>query len=172
MPRGVDGTLYPRLIHVCRRLGKPVLLDTSGELLVRGVAAHPTLIKPNADEMRQLLGDVPALSDVGGVAQAAWKIHVSGVPYVAVSLGGEGCVFACDEGIFRAIPPRITPVNTAGCGDSMIAGFAMGLAHGWDVPRILTFATAMAAANALELGTGCVDPARVTGLIDGVLIER
>lgn len=172
VPQGVDEHLYPRLIGICRRLGKPVLLDTSGRLLASGVQARPTLVKPNADEIRQLLGRDIDLKDFPAIARAASELRASGIDCVAVSLGGDGCILCCGEGTFRALPPKITPVSTTGCGDSMIAGFAVGMARGWSMERTLAFATAVAAANALELGTGCVDPRRVQELLSGVRILR
>ncbi len=42
----------------------------------------------------------------------------------------------CDEGIFRARVPKIDAVNTVGCGDSMIAGFALGLSEGLSWKRL------------------------------------
>lgn len=172
VPRGVDETLYPRLVKICKAKGKPVLLDTSGKFLIEGVKSLPTLVKPNADEIRQLLGRADMdLKDFGAIAEAARELHESGIPYVAVSLGGDGCILACDKGILRAYPPKITPVNVTGCGDSMIAGFAIGFDHGWDIEKTLAFATAVSAGNALELGTGCVDPEKVKKLLEEVRVE-
>lgn len=172
VPRGVDEKLYPRLVAICKAKGKPVLLDTSSKLLIEGVKALPTLIKPNADEIRQLLGKADMdLKDFEAVALAASELHDTGIPYVAVSLGGDGCIVACDKGVIRAYPPKITPVNTTGCGDSMIAGFATGFKNGWDIEKTLAFATAVSAANALELTTGFVDPEKVKKLLNEVRTE-
>lgn len=171
-PRGVDETLYPRLVAICKAKGKPVLLDTSGKLLIEGVKSLPTLVKPNADEIRQLLGKADMdLKDFPAIAEAAVELHKTGIDYVAVSLGSDGCIVACDEGVLRAYPPKITPVNVTGCGDSMIAGFAAGFARGWDIEKTLAFATAVSAANALELGTGCVVPEKVEKLLAEVRTE-
>ncbi len=171
VPQGVDTSLYPRLIKICRQREKPVLLDTSGQLLIEGVKARPTLIKPNTDEIRQLLGQDIDLNDYNEIARAAQKLHQGGIPYVAVSLGGDGCILACDAGVLRAYPPRIIPVSTTGCGDSMIAGLAMGFSRHWPIERALAFATAVSAANALELGTGCVNPQRAAALLEQVRVE-
>lgn len=172
VPRGVDEKLYPELVAICKAGGKPVLLDTSGKLLIEGVKALPTLIKPNADEIRQLLGRPDMdLKDFEAIAGAAVEMHETGIPFVAVSLGADGCIVACDEGVLRAYPPKITPVNATGCGDSMIAGFATGFARGWGIEKTLAFATAVSAANALELGTGCVDPEKVEKLLKEVRTE-
>lgn len=172
VPRGVDETLYPRLVEICKKKNKPVLLDTSSKLLIEGVKSLPTLIKPNADEIRQLLNKADMdLKDFDAIAEAATELHKTGIPYVAVSLGGDGCIVACDQGVIRAYPPKITPVNVTGCGDSMIAGFAHGFAQAWDIEKTLAFATAVSAANALELGTGCVDPEKVKKLLEEVRTE-
>ena len=67
------------------------------------------------------------------MVDAAKQIHADGVEIVAVSLGGDGSFVVCDDGIFRARVPKIDAVNTVGCGDSMIAGFALGLSEGRDI---------------------------------------
>lgn len=56
LPPGVPVGAYAGLVRTARAAGVPVLLDTGGEPLRRGVAARPDIIKPNADE---LAGRVP-----------------------------------------------------------------------------------------------------------------
>ncbi|MYQ44073.1 hexose kinase, partial [Streptomyces sp. SID4985] len=56
LPPGVPVGAYAGLIRVARSAGVPVLLDTSGEPLRRGVAARPDLVKPNAGELAELTG--------------------------------------------------------------------------------------------------------------------
>ncbi|MYS50976.1 hexose kinase, partial [Streptomyces sp. SID6013] len=51
LPPGVPVGAYAGLVRAARAAGVPVLLDTSGEPLRRGLAARPDLIKPNADEL-------------------------------------------------------------------------------------------------------------------------
>ena len=50
--------------------------------------------------------------------------------------------------------PEIDAVNTVGCGDSMIAGFALGLSEGLSVEETLKKASAISAAAALREETG------------------
>ena len=59
-----------------------------------------------------------------------------------------------DEGIFRAVVPKIDAVNTVGCGDSMIAGFALGLSEGLSLKETLRRASAISAAAAMREETG------------------
>lgn len=152
VPKGLDGTAYQRLVRICKEAGKKVILDTSGKLLEMGIEAKPTMIKPNIDEIRMLTGK--SCDNFQDMVDAAKQIHADGVEIVAVSLGGDGSFVVCDDGIFRARVPKIDAVNTVGCGDSMIAGFALGLSEGLSVEEILKKASAISAAAALREETG------------------
>ena len=52
------------------------------------------------------------------------------------------------------IVPKIDAVNTVGCGDSMIAGFALGFGEGLSIADTLKKASAISAAAALREETG------------------
>lgn len=152
VPKGLDGTAYQKLVKVVKDAGKKVILDTSGKLLEMGIEACPMMIKPNIDEIRMLTGK--ECNEIGEIIEAAKEIHARGVEVVAVSLGADGSLAVSDEGVFRAIVPKIDAVNTVGCGDSMIAGFALGFAEGLSLEETLRKASAISAAAALREETG------------------
>ena len=152
VPKGLDGHAYQTLVKICKDAGKKVILDTSGKLLELGIEAKPTMIKPNIDEIRMLTGKT--CDNFEDMLAAAREVHKKGVDIVAVSLGGYGSFVVSDEGTFRARVPKIDAVNTVGCGDSMIAGFALGLSEGLSVKETLKKASAISAAAALREETG------------------
>lgn len=152
VPKGLDGTAYQRLVRIVKDAGKKVILDTSGKLLTAGIEAKPTMIKPNIDEIRMLTGS--NCDDLNEIIEAAEQIHQGGVEVVAVSLGGDGAIVVNSEGVYRAIVPKIDAVNTVGCGDSMIAGFALGFSEGLSIADTLKKASAISAAAALREETG------------------
>ena len=152
VPKGLDGTAYQRLVKIVKDAGIPVILDTSGKLLEMGIEAIPTMIKPNIDEIRMLTGQ--RCDDISEIIEAARAIHERGVKIVAVSLGADGSLAVGDDGIFRARVPKIDAVNTVGCGDSMIAGFALGLSKGLPLEETLRLASAISAAAAMREETG------------------
>ena len=152
VPKGLDGTAYQRLVKIVKDAGIPVILDTSGKLLEMGIEAIPTMIKPNIDEIRMLTGK--RCDDISEIIEAARAIHERGVKIVAVSLGADGSLAVGDDGIFRARVPKIDAVNTVGCGDSMIAGFALGLSKGLPLEENLRLASAISAAAAMREETG------------------
>ncbi len=63
MPRGFEPDYYKRLIKLCNERNIPCFLDTSGKYLIEGVEAKPYFIKPNTDEIEQLLGYKPTSMD-------------------------------------------------------------------------------------------------------------
>ena len=170
VPKGLDGTAYQRLIKIVKEAGIPVILDTSGVLLQEGMKAAPTLVKPNQDEL-ELLFDTK-IHSMDEVIKYAVEIHESGIPYVAVSLGGEGALLVCEEGIYHGKPPKIQVVNTVGCGDSMVGGFAVALKRNYRAEEALSYAVAVSAANALSPNTGDFDPVEYQKIYDKVVVEK
>lgn len=169
LPTGAPKDSYTRIIRMCAEAGKPVLLDTSGESLRLGVEAVPDFVKPNTDELAQLLGH-PAESMEEAI-RAAKELHAKGIRMVAVSLGKKGAVFVCSEGVFHGIPPKIAVKNTVGCGDSMVAGFAAGIARGMNAPDMLRLAVAVSAANALTFSTGSFEEKDLQTLLPQIKIK-
>lgn len=152
VPKGLDGTAYQRMVKLVKDAKKPVILDTSGKLLEAGIEACPTMIKPNLDEIRMLTGK--DCTDPDEILDAAKVLHGRGIEIVTVSLGGEGALVVSGEGAYRARVPRIHAVNTVGCGDSMTAGFALGLSEGLSIRETLQKASAVSAAAAMREETG------------------
>jgi tagatose 6-phosphate kinase len=152
VPRGCPCTIYQRLIEKAVKLDKKVILDTSGTLLAKGIGANPTMIKPNIDEMRALTGK--KCTDRKAVIQSAVELHNTGISYVIVSMGRNGALLVCDKGVFQGVTPDIPVKNTVGCGDSMVAAFAVGFERGYTPEKMLRFAIAVSTANALTSETG------------------
>lgn len=170
VPKGLDGNAYQTLVADVKAAGKKVILDTSGELLRMGIEARPTMVKPNIDEIRMLTGS--DCSTTEKLLLAAVEIHQKGVSVVAISLGADGSVVVSDEGIYRAVVPRIDAVNTVGCGDSMIAGFALGFEAGLSIQETLRKASAISAAAALREETGFFKIEDMEKLLSEIKIEK
>ncbi len=170
VPQGVPENFYCELIRLCRAAYVPVLVDTSGNRLIAAVKEKPLFIKPNEDEIAQLTGH--PVSGREEAVQALTGLHRDGIPYAVLSLGEEGALLACDQGVFHGKPPKIPPRNTVGCGDSMVAGFAVGFARRLPVEETFRMALAVSAANALSLFTGDFDPADYDRLYPDIRIEK
>lgn len=152
VPNGIPTDIYAELVRKIKKANKKVIVDTSGKLLKAVIEEAPTLIKPNQDEMEELLGI--QIHDHMELLEGARRLYEKGIPIVVVSMGGDGALVVCDEGYYVARPPVIEAVNTVGCGDSMTAAFAVGLVRNWSIEETLKYAVAVSSANAMTMPTG------------------
>ncbi|MEV8306767.1 1-phosphofructokinase family hexose kinase [Streptomyces flavidovirens] len=150
LPPGIHVGAYAELIRRARTAGVPVLLDTSGEPLRRGIAARPGLVKPNADELAQLTGARDPL-------RAAHDARRRGAHTVVASLGADGMLAATPEGLWQAAPPARVKGNPTGAGDSAVAGLLSGLVEQLPWPQRLARAVALSAATVLAPAAGEFD---------------
>ncbi|MFF4957487.1 1-phosphofructokinase family hexose kinase [Streptomyces sp. NPDC001222] len=163
LPPGVPVGAYAQLVRTARAMGVPVLLDTSGEPLRRGVAARPDIVKPNADELAELTGSHEPL-------QATRDARRRGAHTVVASLGAEGLLAVNAEGRWRAVPPRRIPGNPTGAGDSAVAGLLSGLVEHLPWPARLARAVALSAATVLAPVAGEFDRHAYEELLDRVAV--
>jgi tagatose 6-phosphate kinase len=170
VPRGVENDFYAKLIAIAKAQKKPVLLDASGELLRQGISAKPDFIKPNREELLALLNH--PIETEAEIIAAATQFCESGIGMAAVSLGKEGVILVCPSGVYRGETPDVPVVNTVGCGDSMVAAFAVGIARGLPIAETLRLALAISTANALRPETGFYDPADLDYLLPLVQVKQ
>ena len=110
-----------------------MFLDADGEPLRLGLAAGPSLIKPNVEEAERLLDR--SLPDEAATLAAARELVGRGVETVIISMGGRGAVCAQDARAWRIHPPDVKRLSTVGSGDAMGAGCAVALERGEDLVR-------------------------------------
>ncbi len=170
VPKGVEPTIYASMIEKIKAKGRQVILDTSGALLEEGIKARPTMIKPNSDEIAALLN--VNISNQQQLIESGKKLQAMGIEYVVISLGGDGALVITEEAVYHGQPPKITPVNTVGCGDSMVAAFAVGMARKYSIEECLKYAVSVSAANALTMATGSFREEDQKKLYEQVTIEK
>ncbi|GAA0450930.1 1-phosphofructokinase family hexose kinase [Streptomyces stramineus] len=165
LPPGVPVGAYARLVRQARAAGVPVLLDTHGEPLRRGIAARPDLVKPNAAELAALTGSTEPL-------RAALDARRRGAHAVAASLGAEGMLAVTPDGIWRAAPPQRLSGNPTGAGDSAVAGLLSGWLDGLSWPDRVARAVALAAATVRAPTAGEFDRATYDSLLPQVKVTQ
>ncbi|MFI6282211.1 1-phosphofructokinase family hexose kinase [Streptomyces sp. NPDC050988] len=164
LPPGVPVGAYAQLVRAARALAVPVLLDTSGEPLRRGIAARPDIVKPNADELAELTGSHDP-------SQATRDARRRGAHSVVASLGAAGLLARTPDGDWRAAPPRAVRGNPTGAGDSVVAGLLSGLVERLPWPERLARAVALSAASVLAPVAGEFDRSAYEELLDLVTVD-
>ncbi|MEU5657301.1 1-phosphofructokinase family hexose kinase [Streptomyces sp. NPDC047737] len=165
LPPGIHVGAYAELIRLARSAGVPVLLDTAGEPLRRGIAARPDLVKPNAEELAALTGAREPL-------RATRDARRRGAHSVVASLGAEGLLAVTPEGIWRAAPPSAVRGNPTGAGDSAVAGLLSALTEGLGWRDRLVRAVALSTATVLAPAAGEFDRAAYEDLLTRVAVAE
>ncbi len=162
LPPGAPAELYAALVARVRERGIRVAIDSSGSSMHAAVAARPSLIKPNHEELAELVGhDLPTLGDVLGAAQ---DLVADGIEVVAVSLGGDGAVLVTADTTVHASATITAPLSTVGAGDCMLAGLLHGLTRGLSGADALAGAVTWGAAAVTLPGSSVPTPHDLRGI--------
>jgi 1-phosphofructokinase family hexose kinase len=162
LPPGVDAGLYAGLVRRCRDAGVSVAIDASGTALRRAVEAGPDLIKPNLEELEDLVGR--SLSTLGEVRAAAAGLVAGGVATVVVSMGGDGALLVSESVIAHAVAPVTAPLSTVGAGDALLAGYLYATGNGSSTVQALCTGVSWGAAAVTLPGSRMPTPADVAGI--------
>jgi 1-phosphofructokinase family hexose kinase len=170
VPPGLAHDVYRDLVGWLNARRARTIVDTSGAALAAVLDACPTLIKPNTDEVMELLGRTLATDD--DVLAAAAELRQRGAEHVVISQGAAGAIAVGPHGTWKAIPPTVVARSTVGSGDSMVAGLAIALNEGKDAAAALRLGSAAGAATAIVPGTQLCHPDDVACFLPLVTILR
>ena len=152
IPKGVKSSIYSDIMAYLSGKGIRFVVDATGETLLQALKYNPFLIKPNRDELEELLG--VTISTDEQIIEAAKKLKNMGAGNVLVSLGEDGAILLDSIGNVHKSPShKITPKNTVGAGDSMVAGFIAGVGKGYGYALRLGIAAGSATAASETLAT-------------------
>ena len=169
-PAGMDEAQVEELLGGIRERGARLVIDSRSVGLKLLRASKPWLIKPNQEEISQYLGC--EVTGFDQITAAARQLHRDGIANVMVSLGGQGAMLACKQGVFTASAPEVEVCSTVGAGDSMIAGFLAGVRQGLDGRECLRLAVAYGSAACTTSGTRPPQPDQIERLRTQIRIEQ
>ncbi|MBT1597012.1 1-phosphofructokinase [Curtobacterium sp. MCBA15_007] len=160
LPPGLPDDALAVLVRAVRaRHGADVrvAVDSSGvpftALLQSG--EHLDLVKPNAEELAEVVGGDPEEyeRDLDAAVAGAQRLRRKNVGTVLLTLGSAGAVLVSDEGAFAAAAPKIIARSTVGAGDSSLAGYLLAEVAGASPEQRLAQAVATGAAAAALPGS-------------------
>ncbi|WP_242257622.1 tagatose-6-phosphate kinase [Streptococcus thoraltensis] len=173
LPAGMPDNYYQKLITIANLNGKKTVLDCSGNALkaVLEGDSKPTAIKPNLEELSQLLGS-EITKDFDGLKEVLRGKLFEGIEWIIVSLGADGVFAKHNETFYKVDIPRIEMVSAVGSGDSTVAGIASGLANDEDDQALLTKANVLGMLNAQEKMTGHVNMKNYDKLYQSIEVKE
>jgi 1-phosphofructokinase len=146
-----DGEFLGKIMEImefCKNSRAKIVLDTSGSSLREIVDTGSVwLIKPNVEELRELLGERVKDGPVS-LAKAGRRL-LDKVEIVLISRGSKGAVVITKNGAWRGrCTGRAEVFSTVGCGDFLLAGFLKAFNDGSNAGDALKTAIKVATARA------------------------
>jgi len=139
LPPGAPRDFYARLARLATR-DRRVAVDASGDALATAVTAGIGLVKPNRQELEELVRR--PLATLGAVLDAARALVAQGCGAALVSLGSDGALFVDAVSAAHAEARIADAVNTVGAGDALLAGFLAAGARAEALPVAVAWAVA------------------------------
>lgn len=152
IPASLPKDVYEKIAEKLQNKGIRLVVDATGNLLLKVLKYKPFLIKPNRQELEEIIGKEIKTEDE--LISAANVLKEKGAENVLVSLGSEGAILLDSNGkIYKQSAFKVKAINTVGSGDSMIAGFLAGCEKGYEYALKLGAAAGAATAALPALAT-------------------
>lgn len=153
MPEGVPSDFYGKLANTCNKNNTKLVVDTSGDALRSAVDEGIFLLKPNVNELGELIGR--KLSNIHDQEDAAEEvIRTKKIEVLIVSLGASGAILASKkEGVIHVSAPSVEKKSTVGAGDSMVAGIIYTISKGKSMLEAIRYGVACGTAATMNSGT-------------------
>jgi tagatose 6-phosphate kinase len=175
LPQGLATGTYATLVETAAAAGVPAVLDAHGEALLRGAAAGPAIVKPNLEELENLVGrrlSSPHGPDRAAVGAATARLQAIGAQAVVASLGPDGLLAATGDGRWHARPGSAVAGNATGAGDAVAAALAHGLVLGRPWDERLRHAAALGAASVAAPVAGEFSHSDYVSALSGVTVHQ
>lgn len=151
VPGALPSDIYEKILSETSKAGVEAVVDSTGDLLLNVLKYHPFLIKPNNFELGDLFG--VKIKNEAEIEKYAKLLQEKGARNVLVSRGKDGATLVTEDGAVHTIgiiPGK--PLNSVGCGDSMVAGFVAGYIEKRDYAYALKLGSACSNATAFSYG--------------------
>lgn len=151
LPGIVTGELYD-LLSFCRRAGIATVVDVVVPQpfehwhVLRQLLPQIDYFLPNDDEARLFTGKSDPLDQIA-------MLQGAGAHTVILKCGRKGAVAARGRARWRCGIYAMQVVDPSGSGDAFAAGVITGILGGWEMPRLLRYASALGASAVRAVGT-------------------
>ncbi|MCC0642713.1 MULTISPECIES: 1-phosphofructokinase [unclassified Clostridioides] len=169
IPSTLDEKLYENIMSRLEEKNIKIVVDATKNLLLNVLKYKPFLIKPNNDELEEMF-DVK-LNSNEDIVKYAKKLKEMGAENVLVSMGKDGALLITEDNeVFISDVPKGAVKNSAGAGDSMVAGFISGYLSTGEYDYALKLGAASGSATAFSYDLAerkCIDK-----LVNEISVKR
>jgi 6-phosphofructokinase 2 len=164
---GLPNDFYQKIAEIAKSSGAKVIVDTSGEALLKILETGVYLIKPNIGELAKLIG-VERL-ELNEVEKAAKNLIEKGsAEIVVVSLGADGAILVTKDETHLVKAPKVEKKSTVGAGDSMVGGMVWALSQNKTLKEVIQLGVCCGTAATMNEGTQLFKVEDVMRLLHGM----
>lgn len=156
MPCNFTSSSYCQMISRVKSAGLRVAVDTAKLRYEDLAPLTPYLIKPNAEEFCDLVGE--QLEGLPDYIHRAKQLVSQGFENILLTLGADGLVLINQDTQVHIKVPPISVVDTVGAGDASLSGFLLGKMQGLCDNECAILAAAYGMAACQKPGTQAVTP--------------
>lgn len=129
---GISPNIITKLAKIIKEKEASFIIDTSYSEVMDVLKYHPLLIKPNQEEIKKWFNIDEKLS-IKETIKLAQRLVEAGAQNVLLSLGENGAAFISKDSVYYGNAPKITALNSAGAGDTMLGTFIAGMVNKLDI---------------------------------------
>jgi fructose-1-phosphate kinase PfkB-like protein len=174
LPPSFPTSYYADIVRKVR--GSPglrICLDCSGETLRLAVDNGAQVIKINSKEFQETFSNQDSSWDLRDVYHTFTSLTKSGVELLVITDGSHGAyIFPAGEEPFRVFTQVEKWINTAGAGDTFMAGLLLGFNRGLSMEAATSFASAAASAKLQQIVCGDLKLEDVYRFLPVTRVER
>ncbi|MGG3325784.1 1-phosphofructokinase family hexose kinase, partial [Bacillus velezensis] len=110
IPSSLPHNTYEKIAEACRKQNARVVVDISGEALMKATEMKPFLMKPNHHELGEMFNTV--IDSAEAAVPYGKKLIEQGAEHAIVSMAGDGALLFTKEAVFLANVPKGKLVNS------------------------------------------------------------
>ncbi|KRK09138.1 1-phosphofructokinase [Ligilactobacillus pobuzihii E100301 = KCTC 13174] len=128
---GINPNIITKLAKIIKQKEADFIIDTSYSEVLDVLKYHPLLIKPNQEEIKKWF-NIDKEFSIKETITLAQRLIKAGAQNVLLSLGENGAAFISKDSVYYGNAPKITALNSAGAGDTMLGTFIAGMVNQLD----------------------------------------
>ncbi len=149
LPRGVEDSYYGALVRAVSPNSLKIV-DAVGQRMFSALNEGVDLVKPNLDELENMLGRNIASKEE--MLSACNELLDRGARRVLLSLGKQGAIITDGKETYYCRSLNVAVNSTVGAGDGMVAAAAIGLEEGLPLKELLRTGVAAGTATVMTAG--------------------
>lgn len=169
--KGIDPAIIEKIAKIIEQNNAHLIVDTSYSNVLDILKYKPLLIKPNEVELATWFKHSPDES-AEELIKDAKKLIDLGAENVLLSLGADGAILINKNHTLKGNAPKISVLNTAGSGDTMLGTFIGGMVKGMTNEDNLIKSIAAGSDTASKSWLTEFEDDRMNELVNQIKIEK